>query len=397
MEIKQRITPVVKTPRLLTALMLLVVVFLTLSGTSHALTPWYASVGAHIVLLNPDGTVWCIGSNNHGQLGIGKTDSDIHEPVMVRELRKVIAVAAGATHSVALLQDGTVWTWGGNESGQLGIGSKMGSKIGSPQPVQVEGLRDVIAIASGRNHVVALKKDGTVWSWGSNFSGQLGMDSSGTTDQPVQTAHLSGVTAITAGAFHTAALKSDGTVWSWGFNGNGQLGNGTCENYNIPVKVTGLGSVVAIAAGNQHMVALQNDGTAWAWGGNHASQLGGGSPSLMSLTPVQVSTLSGIVDITAKVNHTFAMMKDGTVVAWGDTGSRQWGNGVSMGGSHTPVRLHGVSSPVSIAAIGNPDTLVKWNVISLNANRVQSADNLNGQAINRGNIAFADASQIFMD
>ncbi|NVN97721.1 MAG: RCC1 repeat- and reductase domain-containing protein [Geobacteraceae bacterium] len=395
MEIKQRGKPLFKTARLLTSLMFLLVVILTMSVTSHALTPWYASVGAHIVLLNPDGTVWCIGSNNHGQLGIGKTDSDIHEPVMVPDLRKVMAVAAGATHSVALLRDGTVWTWGGNEAGQLGIGNRMGSKIGSPQPVQVDGLRDVIAIASGRNHVVALKKDGTVWSWGSNFSGQLGLDSGGTADQPVQTAHLDGVIAITAGAFHTAALKKDGTVWSWGFNGNGQLGNGTCENYNIPVKVAGLGSVVAIAAGNQHTVALQNDGTAWAWGSNHASQLGGDSSSLMSLTPVQVSGLSGIIDITAKVNHTFALMKDGTVVAWGDTGSRQWGNGVSMGGSPIPVRLHGVSSPVSIAAIGNPDTLVKGRNSASIANALQSAGNHNDQAVNRDNIAFADASRFF--
>lgn len=363
----------------LTATLLLATLLILASAPySHAITPWYATVGAHTVLLNPDGTVWCIGSNNHGQLGIGTIDSAIHEPVLVTGFTKVKAVAAGASHSVALRKDGTVWTWGRNEAGQLGTGNR----IDSATPVQVDGLRDIIAIASGRNHVVALKKDGTVWAWGSNQSGQLGIDSSGISETPVQTTQLANVTAIAAGAYHSAALKSDGTVWAWGFNGNGQLGNGTMESYNIPVKVTGIDSAVALSAGNQHTVALENNGTVRIWGSNHASQLGGHISSLMSLTPVEVTNLSGVRDISAKVNHTFALMHDGTVVAWGDSGSGQWGNEISMNGSSTPVRLKGVSSLVSIAAIGNPDTVVNYARTDIPA----------GAGQNNEKITVADAS-----
>lgn len=358
------------------------------TGTAHAITPWYSSVGSHIILLNPDGTVWSIGSNNHGQLGIGKSDNEIHEPVMVPGLSKVKAVAAGANHSVALLQNGTVWTWGGNDSGQLGIGSR----IDNSEPVQVYGLQDIIAIASGRTHVVALKKDGTVWSWGSNFSGQLGMDTSGTSSQPVKNPFLSGITAITAGAFHTAALKNDGTVWAWGFNGNGQLGNGTCENYNIPVKVNGLTNVMAIAAGNQHTVALQDNGTAWTWGSNHAGQMGDSTSEPMSLVPRKMASIKGVIDVTAKVNHTFALMQDGTVIAWGDSGSGQWGNGLSMSGSHTPVRLHGVSSLVSIAAIGDPATLAKRSTATNLSSRQRTDEYQHEQVISNNMIAIADSA-----
>jgi alpha-tubulin suppressor-like RCC1 family protein len=344
---------------------------LATSGRAHAVTPWYASAGSHTVVLKPDGTVWAIGNNNYGQLGSGSTDGDSNEPVQVVGLKNITAVAAGGSHSVALQQDGTVWTWGHNGSGQLGTGSNTDSNI----PVRVSGLQDVMEIAAGNSHVAILKKDGTVWAWGSNHSGQLGNGNNGSSTTPVQVSGLAGVSDITAGAFHTAALKNDGTVWTWGYNGSGQLGNGTVQSNYIPVKVDKLNSIVAITAGSNHMVALQQNGPAWVWGSNSASQLGNGSTSAGSIQPVQISGLNGVRDVSAKINHTFALMQDDSVMAWGDNGSGHWGIGNSMNGSSAPVQMRGVSSLISVAAIGNPSSLVKHDGFAFageNANSVRS-------------------------
>lgn len=327
---------------------------LATAGSAHAITSWYSTAGSHTLVLHPDGTVWTLGSNSYGQLGNGQSGGESLEPGMVFGLNNVKAVAAGGSHSVALLQDGTVWTWGHNGTGQLGIGSKSDSDV----PVQVKALQGITAIAAGRSHAVALRNDGTVWSWGSNYSGQLGNNGSGASTTPVQAAGLGGVKAIAAGAFHTAALKSDGSVWTWGFNGIGQLGIGNNESSNVPARVDGLANVVAIASGNNHMVALKDNGSVWAWGSNYASQLGDGSDLSGLNRPLQVSGIGPVMDITAKVNHSLALMKDGSVMAWGDNSTGQWGNGSSMSGSSTPVKMHGVSSAITVAAVGRPDTLV---------------------------------------
>ncbi len=342
--------------RIYTVLAAVCLLVLATAGLARAVTPWYASMGTHIIVMKPDGTVWTVGNNQYGQLGMGSSIEESNEPGQVPGIYNVVAVAAGRMHSVALRQDGTVWAWGNNKYGQLGDGTITDSST----PVQVFGLKDVIAITAGYRHVAALKKDGTVWAWGSNHSGQLGQEGSRSFLTPIQVTELKGVTAISAGSFQTAALKSDGSVWTWGFNGSGQLGSANRESsYNVPGKVAELGNIIAITAGNNHMAALKNDGTIWAWGSNIASQLGNDSVYEGSLHPMKVSGLTGVKDITAKVNHTFALMQDGTVMAWGDSSSGQWGNGIAMNGSAVPVQMRGVSGLIAVAAIGNPMTLVK--------------------------------------
>jgi alpha-tubulin suppressor-like RCC1 family protein len=169
---------------------------------------------------------------------------------------------------------------------------------------------------------------------------------------------LHDVSDITAGQFNTTALRKDGTLWSWGFNGSGQLGNGDNERSSTPVRVAGLDNVRAVAAGAWHVAALKQDGTVWAWGSNRASQLGTTNASY-SFTPVQVSGISNITDITASAGHTIAISKNDSVWGWGDTGTGQWGNGLSLDGSISPVQVSGYNGLVTIAALVNPATVLR--------------------------------------
>ena len=203
-------------------------------------------------------------------------------------------IAGGRVHAIALKSDGTVWAWGYNAYGQLGDGTTAWSR---PTPVQVSGLSGVTAIAAGGYHTIALKSDGTVWTWGANGNGQLGDGTTTERKTPVQVSGLSSVTAIAAGSSHTIALKSDGTVWTWGANGSGQLGDGTNTERTTPVQVSGLSGVTAISGGESHTITLKSDGTVWTWGANASGQLGDGTYTSRT-TPLQVKDLNLHVSVT---------------------------------------------------------------------------------------------------
>jgi alpha-tubulin suppressor-like RCC1 family protein len=334
--------------------LILMLLLVSLPVSALAATPWYAHGKSHTLTLTKNGTVWALGDNSHGQIGNGMSGGKVLEPVTVKGLDGIIAVQAGTNHSVALKKDGTVWTWGSNSSGQLGNGTTQNSSV----PNRVAGVSDITAIASGSGHVVALKRDGTVWAWGGNHSGQIGNGEYQDCKTPVQVVGLLDITAITAGAFNTVALNKDGSVMAWGFNGKGQLGNGGNERSNVPVIVSGLDNVLAIAAGDSHVSALKSDGSVWAWGNNLDSQLGRTNISYSSL-PMQIQGITNIDDITASVGHTLAIAENNVVWGWGDTESGEWGNGLSLDGSAHPVPVTGYNGYVSVAAVVNPDTVLR--------------------------------------
>lgn len=193
--------------------------------------PW------HSLALKSDGTVWAWGSNMLGQLGDG-TATDRYTPVQVSGLTNVVALAGGFNHCLALKADGTVWTWGSNSAGQLGDGTT----TNRPLPTRVINLTGIVALAGAGYHSLALKADGTVWSWGSNMDGELGDGGpiGWYHSAPVQVIGMTGVVSLVGGLSHSLALKADGTVWSWGVNNYGQLGDGTTTNRPTAVKVPSL-------------------------------------------------------------------------------------------------------------------------------------------------------------
>lgn len=293
-----------------------------LSGVSvSGLSGIRAMVGGrqHTLALQNNGTAWAWGYNFDGELGNGTfTQSTV--PVRVSGLTGLTTLAAGSNHSLGLKDDGTVWAWGYNFYGQLGNGTSVDSGI----PIQVTALSDMTALAAGANHSMALKSGGTVWTWGYNYYGQLGIGTSGSgtnTSVPVQVPGLSEVMTVAAGYYHSVALKADGTVWAWGYNYNGQLGDGTTTLRPSPVQVPGLSNITAIAAGYAGSLALATDQTVWSWGWNGTQN--------ENHSPVQVPGLTGITRIAAGYLFALALKADGTVMAWGHNGHGQLGDGTT--------------------------------------------------------------------
>jgi alpha-tubulin suppressor-like RCC1 family protein len=291
----------------------------------------------HSLVLKADGTVWAWGKGGYGQLGNGTFSGYSTSPVQVSGITGASGVAAGAFHSVAVMSNGSVETWGYNNSGQLGNGTTTNSNT----PVQVTGLNNVTMVAAGAYHSLALKADGTVWSWGANDAGQLGNGTTSASLTPVQVMNLSNVTALAAGTGSSSyALRSDGTMWAWGENGFGQLGNTSAgRKATQPVQVA-ISNVTSIGAGSTWAFAIKADGTAWSWGDNNYGQLG--STACTSKTcsvPVQVSNLSNVVYVTSGSGaFSLAARADGTAWAWGQNTWGQLGNG-TMTPSPTPVQV----------------------------------------------------------
>jgi alpha-tubulin suppressor-like RCC1 family protein len=340
---------------------LLITNLLGCGGSNHTTfgdTPFYAiAVSAgdqHSLAVKADGTVWAWGNNGQYELGDGTTIDKYH-PVQVPGLTGITAVSAGFSHSLALKTDGTVWAWGNNGNGVLGTGDT----TNSTKPIQVKDpgdptgyLTGVIAISAGRELSIALKNDGTVWTWGSNPNGQLG---DGTiinhylpakVKDPTGTGYLTGVTAISTLALDSdivsLALKGDGTVWGWGYNHYYQIGDGTNQDRYLPTQSTdvsgnGLTDIKAIAVGAEHCLALKNDGTVYAWGSNDYSQLGTG-PNPQNTRALLINSLSDVKEISAGTAVSIFLKKDGTL--WGCGFVDFLGNG-NCPSSNTPIHIGG--------------------------------------------------------
>ncbi len=285
------------------------------------------------------------GNNSSGQLGNGSTLKSAF-PTTVSALDEVIAVAAGGEHDLALLSDGTVMAWGANHHGQLGNGTTTNSDV----PVPVEGLSEVTAVAAGAEFSLALLANGTVMSWGANEEGELGNGTSTESDVPVAVKGLTGVKEIAAGRETGLALLTTGAVMAWGSGEEGQLGNGKSARSEVPVGVKGLTSATAVAAGAEQSLALLSNGTVMSWGSNAEGQLGNKGIKEQSNVPVAVEGLTGASAVAAGEEHSLALLTTGTVKAWGANHQGQLGDGAFNRGSGVPVPVSDLSEVSAIAA-----------------------------------------------
>jgi alpha-tubulin suppressor-like RCC1 family protein len=289
------------------------------------------------------GWVGCWGDNSQGQLGLGSIGFPSSAGLSTTGMNLVgtVAIAAGSSHTCALLGDGRVECWGANNHGQLGSGE--GASSGAP--VIVSNVTSATAIAAGGDHTCARLADGTVTCWGSGTSGELGNGQMFDSPRPVVVANLKGVVndapqalplfslddpplptrGLTAGAQHSCALLSDGTVDCWGSN---PIGDPRVPGSDVPVAVPALAGVTDVAAGSHHTCAVQGPcSTLQCWG---ETDLEGVSPAVRS------PGLSGVRTFAAGGGHTCAVLSDFSVWCWGLNDSGQLGNG-ALGSSGIPV------------------------------------------------------------
>jgi alpha-tubulin suppressor-like RCC1 family protein len=251
-------------------------------------------------------------------------------------------IAASASDNVAIDRDGTVWAWGDDSSGQIGNGQW---DAGSYLPQQAIGLSNIVAVASVEysDSLLALDSSGIVWSWGYNKSGQLGRNGDFAENISAPIPNLSNIVAIAMGEFSGTALKSDGTVWAWGdLNTNGS------PERDLATRLHGVTNAIAIASGRSQRFALCADGSVWGWGDNFQGQIGVTNESDL-IAPVQVTSLTNAVALSGGYNHSLALLSDGTVMAFGDNNDGQLGDGTNNSGSSIPISVSALSNIVAIA------------------------------------------------
>ncbi|MBU1411776.1 hypothetical protein KKC22_09700 [Myxococcota bacterium] len=306
--------------------------------------------GYHTCSIRSNDSVWCWGNNNFGSVGDGTTTHRL-VPTAVSTLGSgVTALAAGELHTCALKTDGSVWCWGKNDYGQLGDNSTTHRQV----PTAVSALSSgVTALAAGDLHTCAIKTDGSAWCWGRNEKGQLGDGTSTQSLVPVAVDTLvSGVVAMDAGTKHTCALKTNGSVWCWGDNFHGQVGDNTTTSRLVPTEVSGLtAGVTALTSGSEFNCAVKVDGSAWCWGRGDTNQLGTGTTS-DRLVPTAVTEFgSGVSQVTAGDTFTCARKTDGSVWCWGNNTFSQIGDGTTTS-QPLPTAVSGLTSDVSQVIAG---------------------------------------------
>ena len=271
------------------------------------------SVGSsYTAVIKTDGSLWTWGNNGYGQLGDG-TNKDRYKPVKVMD--NVAAVSAGGSHTAAIKTDGSLWTWGSNNYGQLGNGTIDHTDTKGYKPVKV--MDNVASVSLGSYHTTAIKTDGSLWTWGWNDSGQLGDYTTigygvGTIrNRPKKL--MDNVKAVSAGGSFTAAIKTDRSLWTWGSNRSGQLGDGTNEDRNTMFKV--MDDATAVSAGDYKTSVIKADGSLWTWGCSPIEQLENVT-STTKYTPVKI--MDNVSAVSEDFEHGIAIKTDGSLWAWGE-------------------------------------------------------------------------------
>jgi alpha-tubulin suppressor-like RCC1 family protein len=292
----------------------------------------YATVAAgydHTLAIKVDGSLWAWGRNQFGQLGLGDMGANRLVPTQVGEDKDWVSLSAGEDHTLAIRADGSLWAWGQNDYGQLGLGDN-GFDTDRVVPTRVGFLNDWAAVATYYNHSLALKADGSLWAWGWGQDGQLGLGASGAEadrNVPTRVGTDSDWAAVAAGYYHTLAVKSDGSLWAWGENDRGQLGlgnSGSGTGRNVPTKVDAGSDWTTVSASFYHALALKTGGGLYGWGFNSSGQLGLGDNDNRNV-PTIVDTLDDLIAVRASNAHTLALKADGSVWAWGNNSYGQLG------------------------------------------------------------------------
>jgi hypothetical protein len=255
----------------------------------------FACGNNHVLAVCRDGSLWAWGANDYGQLGQGHTSSvsGAAEITMPSVMGSVVSVGASEASSYAVDAAGKVWAWGYNGQGQLGDDTYTSRNT----PVAIDtstGILPIKSIVTSNLHAMAVAQNGTIWTWGYNGYGQLGSGNSSSVNKPFKVSMgLLFANSLGAGGYHSLAVSPSGFTWAWGRNSNGQLGINSTTSSNVPVQTATVASwsnIIQVSGGSDHSLALKSDGSIWSWGSNGSGRLGLGDTTQRNV-PTLLSSL----------------------------------------------------------------------------------------------------------
>ena len=311
----------------------------------------------HTMALKTDGTLWAWGANDSGQLGL-KNTAERNSPTQVEPGSTWKAVSCGQDFTLAIKSNGTLWAWGDNSDGQLGLGTA--DNHVHPTPAQVGTASDWTAVSCGYVDTLAVQSNGTLWGWGSNGNGELGVNNTNQTNTPTQVGSATTWTAVSCGNGYTLAIQRNGTLWGSGDNMRGQLGLGVPPDSTDTMTQVGSATTWpadSVSGTDWYTLAIQ-DGTLWAFGHNDDYQLGLGSNNTNDeTTPTQVGTDSTWKAVSGGGGFNLAVKADGSLWSWGYSSSGNLGLGHMSQTVTSPTRV-GTGHAWTAVSCGYEQTMV---------------------------------------
>ncbi|KAM3831580.1 putative E3 ubiquitin-protein ligase HERC6 isoform 1-T1 [Vipera latastei] len=312
--------------------------------------------------------LFCWGDGSYGQLGLGEEGAS--QPVPLRRdppavgVQEVVQVACGERHTLLLLADGSLASCGDNAQGQLGKTLSAGRRrCYLPEPIQALKAQMITYISCGKEHSLAISNQGRVFSWGAGGFGQLGTGilEDSLIPKEIDSLSMYNVIQVACGHYHSIALTKDGRVFSWGQNIHGQLGLGKgLPSQATPCNISSLAGipVAQVAAGGAHSFVLSHSGVVYGWGRNNAHQLGLNQRTSKEqvFKPYSVGALRSleVTSVSCGDKHTAVLTKSGCVFTFGDDSAGQLGHNSSKTG---PQKIDEIDGPVSQVSCGNYHTL----------------------------------------
>lgn len=294
---------------------------------------------AFSVALKNDGSLWFFGNNSWGaDAGFSSNINNYTTPISITPTFIWNDYSTGFFRVIGIKNDNTLWGWGNNEGGSLGLSANT-SEVNTPTQIGLDN--DWSKISCGLFHTLALKSNGTIWACGYNNVGQLGNGNSGTgtySDALIQVGSDNDWMEILAGAAFSLALKTDGTLWAWGLNETSQLGDGATTNQLVPIQIGADTNWKSLGYSGYSAAAIKTDGTLWTWGLGAQGQLGNGSSSNASV-PTQVGVDSDWISVSGgggygfagtTGDHYLALKQDNELYSWGVNQSGALGNNDSL-------------------------------------------------------------------
>lgn len=294
-----------------------------------------SAVGNNSAAIKTNGTLWTWGSNAYGELGVDNR-IETSSPVQVGALTNWSKVTFASQWCLAIKTDGTMWSWGRGTGGRLGLDDA----VSRSSPVQIGALNtwSTICVGDVGAAAFAIKADGTLWSWGSNTYGQLGLNDTAYRSSPTQVGSLTNWSYMSGyPGQYGVAVKTDGTLWSWGYNPDGRLGTNDLVYRSSPVQVGALTNWSKVSGGSSFVTSIKTDGTLWSWGLNTLGQLGQNNDTNKS-SPVQIGALTTWLQIGSGGARTFVLKTDNTLWAFGTNTSGSLGDGTVVNKS-SPVQI----------------------------------------------------------